>query len=75
MTTQTTTPTLVHTREALAAALAVQDVQAVPRTEGRGDRAHRAAAPAGGRDDHGRAARRATCRSSRGRASWRTPSS
>ena len=34
MTTQTTTPTLVHTREALAAALAVQDVQAVPRTEG-----------------------------------------
>lgn len=35
MTTQTTTPTLVHTREELAAALAVQDVQAVPRTEGR----------------------------------------
>ena len=34
MTTQTTTPTLVHTRGALAAALAVQDVQAVPRTEG-----------------------------------------
>ena len=33
MTTQTTTPTLVHTRGALAAALAVQDVQAVPRTE------------------------------------------
>ena len=35
MTTQTATPTLVHTREELAAALAVQDVQAVPRTEGR----------------------------------------
>ncbi|WP_426594270.1 pantoate--beta-alanine ligase [Cellulomonas sp. McL0617] len=34
MTTQTTT--LVRTREELAAALAVQDVQAVPRTEGRG---------------------------------------
>ena len=39
MTTQTTTPTLVHTREELAAALAVQDVQrgaahrrAMPRT-------------------------------------------
>ena len=29
MTTQTTTPTLVHTRGELAAALAVQDVQAV----------------------------------------------
>ena len=36
MTTQTTTPTLVHSREELAAALAVQDVQAVPRSEGRG---------------------------------------
>jgi len=35
MTTQTTTPTLVHTREELDAALAVQDVQAVPRTDGR----------------------------------------
>ncbi len=35
MTTQTTTPALVHTRGELAAALAVQDVQAVPRTEGR----------------------------------------
>ncbi|WP_028050637.1 pantoate--beta-alanine ligase [Cellulomonas sp. URHD0024] len=35
MSTQTTTPTLVHTREELAAALAVQDVQAVPRSEGR----------------------------------------
>ncbi|WP_315096469.1 pantoate--beta-alanine ligase [uncultured Cellulomonas sp.] len=35
MTTQTTTPALVHTREELDAALAVQDVQAVPRTEGR----------------------------------------
>ena len=35
MTTQTTTPTLVHTREELSAALAVQDVQAVPRTDGR----------------------------------------
>lgn len=35
MTTQTTTPTLVHTREELAAALAVQDVHAVPRTDGR----------------------------------------
>ncbi|WP_028046190.1 pantoate--beta-alanine ligase [Cellulomonas sp. URHE0023] len=35
MTTQTTTPTLVHTRQELAAALAVQDVQAVPRAEGR----------------------------------------
>ena len=35
MTTQTTTPTLVHTREELGAALAVQDLQAVPRTEGR----------------------------------------
>ena len=34
MTTQTTTPTLVHTREELDAALAVQDVQAVPRTDG-----------------------------------------
>jgi len=46
MTTQTTTPTLVHTREELAAALAVQDVQAVPRTEGRTAhtaRAHRRA--------------------------------
>jgi len=42
MTTQTTTPTLVHTREALAAALAVQDVQAVPRTEGSGGTAHSA---------------------------------
>ena len=42
MTTQTTTPTLVHTREALAAALAVQDVQAVPRTEGFAGTAHSA---------------------------------
>ncbi|GEK22533.1 pantoate--beta-alanine ligase [Cellulomonas xylanilytica] len=42
MTTQTTTPTLVHTREALAAALAVQDVQAVPRTEGYAGTAHSA---------------------------------
>jgi pantoate--beta-alanine ligase len=42
MTTQTTTPTLVHTRGALAAALAVQDVQAVPRTEGRSGTAHSA---------------------------------
>lgn len=42
MTTQTTTPTLVHTRGALAAALAVQDVQAVPRTEGQRGTAHTA---------------------------------
>ena len=57
MTTQTTTPTLVHTREELAAALAVQDVQAVPAHRGpRGT--HGPAAPARGRDDDGRAARR-----------------
>jgi len=42
MTTQTSTPTLVHTRDELAAALAVQDVHAVPRTEGASGTAHTA---------------------------------
>jgi pantoate--beta-alanine ligase len=42
MTTQTSTPTLVHTREELGAALAVQDLHAVPRTEGAAGTAHTA---------------------------------
>ena len=75
MTTQTTTPTLVHTREALAAALAVQDVQAVPRTEGRWDRALGPAAPPRGRDDHGCAARRAPVAGRAGRRAGATWSS